>query len=244
MPPPTWETSLSWLSEYNHTPTTAEAAALQKYFTEHPEQLKVAGEDGWLPLHSAAAWQRGEHAVSIVAFLIQAHRSGVRRVRPKYTYGWLPLHLAALNQKGKAGAAVVTLLLTAYPDAAMQKRLDGKLPVDYAEQQAQLPLSCIAMLRAAAEGDWAPVVTLPQASPPPAVSRKESRVLAHCTCSSIPSLFHLCFLRFVFFASDINSDLSGTLSCLSYPSDTFRLSSLLDWHGRICDASLCRLSFS
>lgn len=154
MTEPEWEKALEWLRGGFHTPTAAEAAALVKYFTEHPEQLTAANEWRNLPLHCAAS-HHGEHAVAIVAFLLKAHRDAVMH---KNSYGWLPLHCAAMGQKGGHGAAVVTLLLKACPESGMQMNDSGNLPADCAEKfnTANLPASCKAMLRAAAQGKWTP----------------------------------------------------------------------------------------
>lgn len=151
-----WEKALSWLRVEGHKPKATHAAALQRYFTKYPDQLNVAEEVyGRLPLHRAARNLKGEHAVTIVTFLLNAYRDGVRQ---KNNGDRLPLHLAAFHQRGEPGAAIVTLLLTAYPTGAMQKNERGKLPADLAENNDDLPDSCKAMLRAAAEGKWAPPV--------------------------------------------------------------------------------------
>lgn len=152
---PTWDDALRWLREDDHTSTVDNVAALKGYFTDHPEQLKVADWIGCLPLHFAAWFQRGEHAVAIVTFLLNAYPDGVRQ---KNEDGMLPLHIAANYQKGEHAMAIVTLLLAAYPAGAQQKDINGALPALYADKYngTNLPASCIAMLRAAAESKWQP----------------------------------------------------------------------------------------
>lgn len=148
-----WQKALSWLDEDSNTANETNAAALQKYFTERPDQVTVKDEYGRMPLHRAAGCQIGEHAVAIVTFLLNAHRDGARH---KSMTGYLPLHFAARFQRGEPGATIATLLLTAYPAGAMQKDNKGRLPADRAENHTNLPSSCIAMLRAAAKGKWTP----------------------------------------------------------------------------------------
>lgn len=148
-----WTMALPWLNVDNHTPTAADAAALEQHFAEHPEQLQV--QDGFqcLPLHHAAWKQRGEHAVAIVAFLLEAYAAGVQHTDNE---SYMPLHLSAEHQKGEHGAAIVTLLLTAHPDAARHVDGWGLLPADGAKVNNNLPVACKTMLRAAAEGNWHP----------------------------------------------------------------------------------------
>lgn len=145
---------MPWLSENGYTPTAAHAATLQKYFRDHPEQLSVPDQYGWLPLHRVAGNLHGRHAVAIVTFCLKAYPDGVMQ---KNSNGCLPLHVAALQQKGEHGVAMVMLLLAAYSKGAMQKARWGYLPAHCAkENNFQLPASCIAMLWDAAEGKWQP----------------------------------------------------------------------------------------
>lgn len=124
-----WSKQLPWLSWYSHTLNAAQAAALQKYFTKHPEQAKVATKNGWLPLQWAVRHE-GKHAEAIVEFLLKAYPAGAEQEMDQL--GQIPLHYAAYHQTGKHGAAVVTLLLDAHPDGARQKNKDGHLPLHVA----------------------------------------------------------------------------------------------------------------
>lgn len=139
---------------------------VERYFTEHPEQLQIVEEKNkWLPLHYAVWGQHGEHAVAMVAFLLKACPNGLSQLDKA---GWLPLHHAADGQKGEHGAAVVTLLLNAYPEGARQKNQRRKVPADIAKDEAALPVSCIAMLRTASKGKLK--FPVPIAPPPTAAA--------------------------------------------------------------------------
>jgi hypothetical protein len=129
------------------------AAALRQYFTKHPEQLEVANKHGNLPLHCVVGSHVGEHAVALATFLLNAYPDGARQKGNKER---LPLHWATCGQKGEHGTTLVTLLLTAYLAGAQQKDRVGNLPAHYAERKGDLPASCVAMLRLAAEGKWQP----------------------------------------------------------------------------------------
>lgn len=184
----TWNKPLLWLLHFDHTSTPANVSALLEFFSDRPWQLKVANWGGELPLHSAARCQRGKHAVAIVKLLLKTYGAGV--MERDGDHGRLPLHLAALNQKGEPGASIVTLLLTAYPAGAMQKDNHGKLPADYGKDNAQLPGSCKAMLRAAAERKWTPSAAVD-------AQGKVALVCYNlCLASSLTLVFdfsHICF---------------------------------------------------
>jgi ankyrin repeat protein len=148
-----WEKALPWLCEDGHKSTAGEAAELQDYFKNNPEQVELPDTAfACIPLHRAAYKQRGKHAVVIVKTLLAAYPDGVKQ---KNKYGDLPLHDAAWRQTGEHGVTIVKLLLTLFPAGAKQKDTHGALPADYAERHnTSLPDACKAMLRSAAQGKW------------------------------------------------------------------------------------------
>lgn len=144
-----WTRSLPWLTEDNHTTTGAEAAELATYFEENGKQLEVEDDDGQLPLHCAATYQRGEHAVTVVTSLLTAYPRGAAM---RDNDGMLPLHCAAENQTGESGTAIVMALLAAFPHGGHQKDDSGRLPADVQhDENPLLPDACIETLRDAAE---------------------------------------------------------------------------------------------
>lgn len=134
-----WDEDLPWLKKTylfrhalpNHSPSASDAARLDEYFGENREQLGVVDLNGDLPLHRAAIYLRGEHAVSIVKVLLAAFPSGAQQ---RGQNGNLPLHCAASHQEGEHGTAIVSLLLAAFPDGVQQKNGNDFL--------RNLPLHC------------------------------------------------------------------------------------------------------
>lgn len=128
-----WKEALPLLSELaDHTTTAAEAADLKAYFRKHPRQLQAADEGGNLPLHLTVLSQRGKHAVTMVAALIELCSEAVEH---RDVTGKLPLHCAAKHQQGKYGSALVDVLLTAQPHGAKEQDNEGHLPLHIAAAQ-------------------------------------------------------------------------------------------------------------
>lgn len=126
---PAWMNALRWLCRINTT-TSDQTAQLQTYFEANADQLEVADHGGRLPLHDAAANQRGEHALSVVTALLKAYPHAARQ---KNNDGCLPLHCAAQDQKGEYAVAVVMALFNAYPAGAQEKDSRyGRLPLHFA----------------------------------------------------------------------------------------------------------------
>lgn len=118
--------TLPWLCEWKHDTTADEVAELRAYLEKNARQVKKRGSRGHLPLHVAASNQKGEHALSVVALLLEAFPEAAME---KNNDGWLPLHYAAANQRGEHAVKVVELLLTAFLPAASEKDNSGNLPL-------------------------------------------------------------------------------------------------------------------
>lgn len=176
-----WQKALPWLRGgvfsgfftgiFSHITTPAEAEELRRHFGAHPQQLAVADSHGRLPLHCAARYQRGEHALDVVTFLFTMYQQSAQQGSKD---GSLPLHYAAQYQKGEHAMAIVIALVAAYPQGAQQKDARQHLPVDLAQRNSNLPESCVAILREAAEHAWTP---LPGNTGTPPGGARESSVV-------------------------------------------------------------------
>jgi ankyrin repeat protein len=70
-----------------------------RHLVEVGSDLNQADEHGWLPIHRAAALDRGR----VVAYLLAAGSA----IEARGTDGWTPLHLACVSGSSRAVAALV-----------------------------------------------------------------------------------------------------------------------------------------